>query len=430
MPGPKPTLTLGNEPRRGPLRAPESPGPEALRFGPREAALLLVSFLSGAAALNYELLWVREFTLIAGSTQAAISAVLSVYFLGLALGSLAAGHLTRRAVRPLVLYVAVELTIGLWALMFRPLFDSLGGFYAASYVKLAIQSPLIHLLRVSSAAALLLVPACCMGATLPLLAQLGARDRAQASGWSALMYGANTLGAMTGTFLTGFILVEHLGVSRSLLLTSLLNLACALVVLPWIRARTQEATAPAVSPRRLLLASFGILGFANIALEVLWTRYFALIYPNDTYVFSAILMIFLFGVGIGSLAGQRVLSRVRRPLFALGIVQIVSAAMSLALLFFAPPVIMGLMSRAQGFSAQLRGYFLGIGAATIVPTFCMGATFPLLVRAVITHPDETGHVVGRALAWNTIGGVLGAALGGYLFLDHLGLAAGLYPRPP
>ena len=275
--------------------------------------LLAASFLSGAAALNYELLWVRELTLIAGSTQAAISAVLSAYFLGLALGSYVAGRFVTLLSRPLRAYMTVELLIGVWALGFPLLLKGIGPFYASLYESLPAGSAAIHALRLTSAALLLLVPATCMGATLPLLAQFGARDLGSASRWPAMLYGLNTLGAMAGTWATGFFLIEHLGVSTSLRLSALLNLACVACVFPYVADRRiggGAAIDPAPPGERLdrpalsrfgflVLLSFGVLGFANIAVEVLWTHFFSLIFPNDTYIFSTLLLMYLFGVGLG-----------------------------------------------------------------------------------------------------------------------------------
>ncbi len=87
--------------------------------------LLVAAFLSGAAALCYELLWMREFTLLAGSTQAAVSCVLSLYFLGLALGNFAAGKIAWRLKHPMLLYCILELGIGVWAFLFRPILAGL-----------------------------------------------------------------------------------------------------------------------------------------------------------------------------------------------------------------------------------------------------------------------------------------------------------------
>lgn len=407
---------------------------EPLWTGPR-FFLLLASFLSGVAALNYELLWIRELTLVAGSTQAAISAVLSIYFLGLALGNYIAGRIVGRLSRPLLIYVVAELIIGVWALLFYPLLSGLDPFYTSIYLGLEAGSPLIHILRLTSAAMLLLIPATCMGATLPLLAQWGAKDLSKAPRWSAALYGVNTLGAMIGTFATGFFLIEHLGVSWPLRLTALLNLGCIFAVLPWLKSGGKSMMAAIEEERHterlsrtgvLLLLSFGVLGFANVAIEVIWTRYFAMIFQNDTYIFSTILLMYLFGVGAGSLLGQRFLSAINRPIFVLGILQLISASVTLLMTLFVPPIASGGLQRIAGFGGQMQAYFMTVGFGTLIQTLCMGASFPVLVRAVMTHHTQTGGIVGRALALNTLGGVIGAAVGGFVLLESFGLGPALF----
>src|SRR5262245_52880530 len=210
-------------------RAPRAQAPRSISLVPA-VLRLLATFLSGVAALNYELLWIRKLSLTAGSTQAAISCVLSVYFLGLALGNHLAGRVTHRLARPMRLYFGLELLIGLWGVLFGVLLSGLNPLYAALYQGLPPGSLWIHVLRITSAALLLLVPSTCMGATLPLLAQAGARELFAASRWSGLLYGVNTLGAMTGAALTGFVLIDRMGVSLPLVLTATLNVVCALCV--------------------------------------------------------------------------------------------------------------------------------------------------------------------------------------------------------
>jgi len=406
--------------------------------------LLVASFFSGVAALNYELLWVREFALIAGSTQAAISVVLAVYFLGLSIGNILAGAFARRISRPMLAYIGLEAVIGVWALAFFAIMGVVASFYSSYYTSLAAGSDWLHGLRAGTAAAILLIPTTCMGATLPLLVQFGAYESASVSRWSAWLYGLNTLGAMTGVGLTGFVLVEHVGVAQSLLGTSILNLACILCVLPWANRRVAAggasdtvaspdvAVVPEDNARRVvgggvLVLTFGALGVFNIAAEVLWTRFYALIYLNDTYMFSTVLLLYLFGVSVGSLLGGWADRVSNSPMRLMGLLQIVSATWTVVMIYLVP----GLVLQAQllvsdSLLVMVLQYIVAVGAGVLVPTLCMGATFPLLVKLVARRPEYSGAWVGRALASNTIGGVFGAFIGGYLLLEYTGLERGLY----
>ncbi|MHC4480279.1 MAG: spermidine synthase, partial [Planctomycetota bacterium] len=90
------------------------PGP------PRRAAwgMLCLFFLSGVAALTYQIVWTKELALIFGVTVYATSAVVTAYMAGLALGSLYFGRVADRWDRPLLLFALLEAGIALFAIAF------------------------------------------------------------------------------------------------------------------------------------------------------------------------------------------------------------------------------------------------------------------------------------------------------------------------
>ncbi len=397
--------------------------------------LLLAAFFSGFAALNYQLLWIRELTLIVGSSQAAVTCVLSVFFTGLALGNYLASRFSARLACPTKAYFVVEVVIAAWVIALFFMFDFFGDIYGNFYRNFTPGSIATQWVRILGATGLLLVPTTCMGATLPLLCQFGTRSLTGASRWSSLVYGVNTLGAMIGAAVTGFLLIEHLGVSRTMWVSAGISLLAAVCAVPSFRRTpitqpTRDDTTEGLGivmsrSHRWLILAFGLLGFCNIAVEVLWTRYFGLIFFNDTYIYSTILIVYLFGVGFGSIAGAPLVKRVGDPVFALGIVQIVSAFWMLAMMAVIPAMLGGVDLQPDDYNQVLRSYFQVVSVGILIPTLCMGLTFPLLVRAVLERSTKVGQVVGRALAWNTIGGVFGAAVAGYVLLDWLGLQVGL-----
>ena len=79
--------------------------------------IVLLSFcLSGMAALIYEVVWMRQLTLIFGTTVYAISTVMAVFMAGLALGSLILGRIADRSKNPLRLYGFLQSGIGVYVL--------------------------------------------------------------------------------------------------------------------------------------------------------------------------------------------------------------------------------------------------------------------------------------------------------------------------
>ncbi|MEC8942326.1 MAG: SAM-dependent methyltransferase, partial [Verrucomicrobiota bacterium] len=53
-------------------------------------------------------------------------------------------------------------------------------------------------------------------------------------------------------------------------------------------------------------------------------------------------------------------------------------------------------------------------------TICIGATFPLAVRALTRDPGQAGRMAGRVYSWNTVGAIFGAVGAGYVLVPELG----------
>ena len=274
------------------------------------AALLL---FSGGSALVYQLIWTRLLGFVFGTTTEAVSTVLAVFFGGLAVGNALAARRLDRAVRPLRLYAILELVIGACALASLPLLRGMSGLYG--WVGTDHSAATMAAIRIVAAGLVLLPPTIAMGATLPVVARGVVTRDATMGRWSAVIYGANTFGAVAGAYLCGYWLMPLLGVTRSVLVAAAANFAVAAVVL--VLARREEATtAPTEdiesdadladrdagdrSVRAVFLLFFGLSGFVAIGYEVVWSKLFSIIMEGTLYGFSAVLTGFLLGIGAGS----------------------------------------------------------------------------------------------------------------------------------
>ena len=202
-------------------------------------ALLLVG--SGASALAYQLVWTRELRLVFGHSTAASAAVLALFIGGLGAGSLVIGPRADRHPRPLALYARLEAAIALSAALSPLLLALARAAYLALGGSLALGSSLSTLVRLLLSAIVLLLPTFLMGGTLPAAAReaegtADARRRA-----TALLYGANTLGAVTGAVVATFYGFERLGNRGTLFAACALNLAVALVA--WLLSRRSAPAA-------------------------------------------------------------------------------------------------------------------------------------------------------------------------------------------
>ncbi|MGH7151289.1 MAG: fused MFS/spermidine synthase, partial [Planctomycetota bacterium] len=287
------------------------------------APVLWIFLLSGASALVYQVLWARQLGLVFGNTTASISVVLAAFMAGLALGAALAGRILVRRGHPLRVYAWLEGGIGIYALVFPTLLRGVEALYPALFSDAS--SPLaLTAFRGLFALALLLPPTTLMGATLPLLTESLHRCGAhRLDGNAGRLYAANTLGAALGTVASGFLAIELLGIATTVRLAALLNFV--VMAIGFALARRIEAPSRAEEPAGPsadlagsrgsvpLLVVFAGTGALAMAAEVLWTRALNFVIGSSTYAFSAILVVYLVGIALGSWTAAKFLRRLRDP---------------------------------------------------------------------------------------------------------------------
>ncbi len=414
------------------------------------AAILACFLLSGASSLVFELLWTRELTLVFGATIPAISTVLGVFMAGLALGSAVGGRVSKRLTDLPLAYAVAEAAIGLYALLVPTLLRALPTIHAAAHAAFGERPALLSLTRLLATAVILLPPTTLMGATLPLLSRhfvTKAGDGVQVGRAVGALYAWNTLGAVVGTFVGGFVLLPSVGKQGTNLGAAMVNLALATLVLVTRRRRladelpsVDEPVSAEVDPdepvglspdrvRALVLGSFAISGAVAMVCQVLWNRALAIVIGSSVYSFTLILLAFLIGLSAGAALLGTLASRSRRPLRWLGFVHLSVGAAVLASY--------AVMDRLPGaFLALLRGgtfsvdgiitlQFLLAALALLPPTLAMGGVLPITMRLVSRGRSEVGEDVGQAYAVNTIGAIVGSVAAGFVILPLVGLERGL-----
>src|SRR5438093_267242 len=279
-------------------------------------AYSLLFFLSGATGCVYALLWVRVLYQTFGSTIQAATTVVAAYLGGLGLGAWLLGRRADRHERPAALYGRLEIAIGVFGLA-SPLVLALAHrIYVGTAAALALHGAASVALRFALAGAVLLIPTTLMGGTLPVLTRaFTGTDRAELQRSLGLLYGLNTLGAVVGTALAGFFLIEYVGVRASLWGTAAGNLAIGIAALLPVPApdpgggtdpgrKPGDPRDPVDSPspllRRAALVLLGLTAFAALLDEIAWTRVLVMIVGGSTYAFTLVLLVFLLGIGIGS----------------------------------------------------------------------------------------------------------------------------------
>ena len=405
------------------------------RAGMSLLMVLLVS--SGAAGLMYEIVWFRSLGLWFGSTVPAVATVLAAFMGGLALGNLLFGRLADRAPRPFSLYRWLELAIGITSVGVSLLL--LGGGPAQSVMArlVAGSGALEPIARFAMVFVLLMVPTTLMGGTLPAVARGIVSAGAQGRTVGAL-YAANTAGAMVGVLLPDLLLIPRIGMWNTVLLAVCLNLLVVVAVGALVPVRVApdrdgEIAVPLSSASPLAIVLFAVSGFCAMGYEVIWSRLIQSMASGLVASFSILLATYLAATALGSWISRPWSDRVRSPLLwaALGLVLTgVLAALPVAIfegwieIRRVWPVVDFSLHR-QTYSFFLERSVLSSFWVAALPCLVMGLAFPFLAAAAVPA-GSPGRGVGRLVAVNTLAGVAGSLLAGFLLLPNLGLQASLF----
>jgi spermidine synthase len=395
--------------------------------------------LSGGTSLVYQTLWVRQSNLVFGTSELALCTVLAAFMGGLAIGSALAGRWAAHTTRPLRTYALLELFIGAYALAFPYLIKLITPIYVWFWHATEPPLHIFGLFQLVLVGLLLLAPTTCMGATLPVLARYVSQRRDDTGTKVGRLYGANTIGAVVGTGLAGFFLLPTLGVTTTTIYAAMANIALAGVA--WAMDCRCGAIESAAVPRRpaadpvhdryapVLLTVAVLAGFCGLVYEVAWFRLMVLLLGASAYAFSAMLLAFLLGIGIGGWVGGSLADRSFRrggqfALFKqLAMMQAgVAVTSGIALYSYGelPVMYVRLFTLFENHLEHL--WIANLIMAMLVmmpPAMFMGATFPVLIRAASGGQEGLSATVGKIYSVNTIGAIAGAIVGGMVFLPVL-----------
>ena len=398
-------------------------------------------FLSGVAGLLYQVVWTRYLALFLGHTSYAVVAVLAAFMGGLALGNAWLGALADRVRRPLLFYAGLELGIGVFALIFPGYYELVHGAFLG-LVRAGAPTGVIRLaMQFAFAGITILLPTVLMGATLPALTKFVTRSLSQLRGRVAALYAINSSGAVVGTVAADWWWIPRLGLEATVYIGSAMSLGIGVLALVISRAseRGEEAPveeAPAATDERftpvelrLALVGIGLSGFVAMVYEIAWTRLLGLAMGASTHAYSLMLATFISGIAVGGW----IISRWRRQantLVAFGIAELALAATLFASIWFYDLLPLwfvklgNLLARGQPGAYVLYELCQALicFAVMFIPAVCLGTTLPLASRVATAALSVTGRSVGKVFAVNTIGTVLGAVLGGLVFLPYFGLA--------
>ena len=410
-----------------PLHAPQK---EAASPSLPIAWPVLLLFISGAASLIYQVLWIKQLALVVGVEVQAVTTGVSAFFAGLAVGGWVFGRLADRLARPLRLYALLEAGVLVLALASTWMLPHAAAPFASLQDRIGPPAWALPFVLVG-------LPAVLMGGTLPVLMRALCPAAAQMGRSGARLYTANTAGAIAGTLAASFVLIPSLGVQGCAFVAAALNAGAALVAA--LVGRTQQALVPVVgvsssavapdSKARLALMLYALAGGVALGYEVVWSQVIVQFISTRSFAFAVVLATYLLGLALGSALVSRYADRARDPwgafavlIVSAGVVALLEiAVLSNGLLHWQSLAREAALSATGSLlTAMCAGFAVAAVCVVFVPTLLLGAAFPFALRLNVDN-RHTGRDVGAVVALNTAGGIAGTLLTGFVLVPQLGL---------
>ncbi|WP_444998209.1 fused MFS/spermidine synthase [Aliikangiella sp. IMCC44359] len=404
---------------------------------------LSLIFFSGCAALIYQVLWIKQLSLLFGNSSQAISTVISAFFLGTAIGAYYWGKRSFKQNSAWKTFALLEFGIALTSLICYFLNDWYALLLPVLNTIEFTDVGLMTTIKFLMAFVVLFLPSFMMGGTIPMVSQALIKSNEKIGVVASLLISINTLGAAAGAIVAGFILLEVLGLKSVYLIAIGINVVVALVslkVAPVIEllllnkffksglSTSNQKKKININVSQLNHLDKNILwlivfmsGALTMAVEVLWVRSFSFIVQGSVLVQSFIVGTFLLALGVGNLLAYSFYRYKFRFWPTLSSLLLLSAC----LLTLLPFVFYELTNQLQPLiiGKQWGMFIILLSTIIFIPGTILGCIFPFLLKSLHETNKEksSGHFIGRCLFVNTFGGLIGPLLAGFFLPGLLGV---------
>jgi spermidine synthase len=385
--------------------------------------IYLLFFASGIPAITYQIAWQRALFALYGINIESVTIVVSAFMLGLGLGSLAGGVLSRsKRLPPIALFAVAELGIAIFALTSLSMFKLVAEYTRAK--PLWVTGIISFLLVV--------IPTAFMGSTLPILLEHLVRTSRNVGSSIGALYFVNTLGSGVACLVVVRPLMSYIGqagtVRCAALVNGLVGVSALVYSFRWERDRLGPADLKLdidvprtgqLLPFALALFYAGFCGFTALSYEIIWYRLLAFALRDTAPTFVSLLGSYLVGLALGSRFAEAYTERhpVEDAIRILPIAILGSAVVS----FWINPVSVWALKMIRpdtasgGFIASLLFLALICHAAIL-----FGALFPLIAYVAV-GPRRAGTTVSYLYAANIVGATLGVLLVGFVLMNRVSL---------
>ena len=394
---------------------------------------------------SVQVAWFREFRLLFGARRQQLRPYWRSSWEDWGSATPSWGRRRNSVKNPLAWYALLELSIATAAALSPLLIDLLDGLYILLGGELALGVPLATAARLVISAIVLGGATFLMGGTLPAAVRAVTKSEDHQRRGAALLYGANTLGAVVGALASTFFALEFFGTRETLWLACLVNLCTAVIALalsrppasrPLLRngarparsqmpivtrqmarkaarSRVHAAHQPSVPkpppisfPAYVVYAVAGAAGFVFFLMELVWYRMLGPILGGTTFTFGLILAVALAGIGLGGMAYAMFFRRAATSLHGLAFTSVLEAC-SIALplaLGDRLAILTAMLRQSSGthFLAEAGGWAVVASIVILPAALVSGMQFPLLVGLLGRGDNNVGRHIGLACGWNTL----------------------------
>ncbi len=383
-------------------------------------ALYFLFFLSGVAALIYEVLWNQLLILIFGGGIWSVTVVVFSYMVGLALGSFYFGKKADKIKNPLKFYAFIEFGIASYVVISGLILKLIELGIKVLYIFILKNFLISIFVKFLFSFIFLLPPIFLMGGTFPIFTSYLIRKREEIGSKTGFAYGFNTLGGAFGAFLSGFFLLPTFGLKKSFIIGILLNIFIGTLLLvlaqekPTILYRKKESIKEEkrIFIKKYLPFLFLLTGFSALSLEILWTRVLILVFGSTTYSFSVMLFIFLTGIAFGSII-YPFLEKFKKPLIIAGFLFLIISSYlfyEISIIGELPLIFVSIFKLFKpSFISLTFAKFVLSGMLLFLPCLIFGLIFPLF-NALGVEFFRKGEDLGKFYAFNTVGSATGTVL--------------------
>ncbi|MFH2070051.1 MAG: fused MFS/spermidine synthase [Elusimicrobiota bacterium] len=417
-------------------------------------------FIAGATGLIYQVVWVRLLTRIFGNSVFGVSAVLSAFMGGLAVGSYICGRLSDRH-NPLKIFAYLNFAVAVCGIFLPYLLGFMNNIYTLLYNNFHTSFYVFSIFRFLFSFLLLIVPSALLGGTFPVVVKYyistrhanlqPTKDKSIPTFQHILgrdigiLYGISTLGAVVGCFVSGFFMIKLLGMNLTVLTSSIINTMLGVIGLIMSKSSKREliteqenakasvnvgypdtkASPHPAHPNLILIALF-VSGFAALSYEILWIRILSIYLDNAVYTFTIMLTTFLGGLGLGSIIFAWLFHRFKKGLALYGVLSILIGITSIASLEIGKHLSVVDIWFQNTFKTSAWWHyraeeFLISSIIMLIPTILIGMIIPLASKIYIQHLNKLGGTFGKIYSIDTVGAIFGSFITGFAFIPLIGI---------